>query len=116
MHIHIETIDDGIIVATPQGSVDCSSADTFGEKFLPLFDQARTVILDGSQLSFITSAGLRVLLTAQQKSTPPKRFILCARLTITSVTSSESPASMPCSSMPTTKNKPYNSSKPHKLR
>ncbi|MBC6444838.1 MAG: STAS domain-containing protein [Alphaproteobacteria bacterium GM202ARS2] len=78
MHIHIDTVDTDIVVATPQGSIDCSNADTFGEKFLPLFEQARAVILDGSQLAFITSAGLRVLLTAQQKSTPDKPFILCA--------------------------------------
>ena len=78
MQLLIETQDDDIVIATPQGQVDSSQADSFRAQLLPLFEQARVVILDGSKMDFMTSAGLRVLLSAQQKGAAPKKFVLCA--------------------------------------
>ncbi|MBC6497321.1 MAG: STAS domain-containing protein [Alphaproteobacteria bacterium GM7ARS4] len=66
------------VVVAPQDSVDSHNAQDLQEQLLPLFEDADAVILDGHAMPFITSAGLRVLLMAQQKGTTPKQFILCA--------------------------------------
>ena len=62
-----ETID-GIMVMTPRGRVDSNSARELEEALLPLFDAGAPVLVDLDSMSYISSAGLRVLLLAARRS------------------------------------------------
>ncbi|MDQ6435510.1 STAS domain-containing protein [Mesorhizobium sp. LHD-90] len=67
MDIRKETIDT-ITVLTPVGRVDSNSAREVEDALLPLFDEGHPVLVDFGQLSYISSAGLRVLLLAARRS------------------------------------------------
>ena len=67
MEITKETID-GVVVISPVGRVDSNSAREVEEALLPLFDAAAPVVVDFATLSYISSAGLRVLLLAARRS------------------------------------------------
>lgn len=67
MEITRETID-GTTVMSPQGRVDTNSARAVEEALLPLFDAGAPVLVDLESMSYISSAGLRVLLLAARRS------------------------------------------------
>jgi len=49
-----------------QGKVDSVSAPQLEEILLPTFNEAEQVILDFSEVTYVTSAGLRVLITGHE--------------------------------------------------
>jgi len=57
-----------ITVVTPVGRVDSNSARELEGVLLPLFDQDGPVLVDFALLTYISSAGLRVLLLAARRS------------------------------------------------
>ncbi|WP_342644017.1 STAS domain-containing protein [Rhodoligotrophos ferricapiens] len=59
---------DGIDVIAPVGRVDSNTARDLESALLPAFDGGRKVIVDFSRLTYISSAGLRVLLLAAKQS------------------------------------------------
>jgi anti-anti-sigma factor len=59
---------NGVAVLTPVGRVDSNSAREVEAVLLPLFDAAAPVLVDFAQLTYISSAGLRVLLLAARRS------------------------------------------------
>lgn len=67
MDITRETIE-GVTVMTPHGRVDSNSARDLEEVLLPLFDDGEAVLVDLDKMSYISSAGLRVLLLAARRS------------------------------------------------
>lgn len=67
MDIKKETIG-GITVMAPRGRVDSNSARELEEALLPLFDGGTPVLVDLDSMSYISSAGLRVLLLAARRS------------------------------------------------
>ena len=67
MDIRKETIE-GTTVLTPVGRVDSNSAREVEDALLPLFDAGHPVLVDFAELSYISSAGLRVLLLAARRS------------------------------------------------
>jgi len=61
-------MSDEIQVARPQGRLDSNSGPVFEKELLGHIDGgSRRVLLDLSQLSYISSAGLRVILVAAKK-------------------------------------------------
>ena len=58
----------GVTVVEPQGRVDSNSARELEDVLLPLFDGAEPVLVDFGGMSYISSAGLRVLLLAARRS------------------------------------------------
>lgn len=62
-----ETID-GVAVMKPLGRVDSNTARELEAALLPLFDGAAPVLVDFEGLTYISSAGLRVLLLAARRS------------------------------------------------
>ena len=62
-----ETIE-GVTVMAPHGRVDSNSARDLEEVLLPLFDDGEAVLVDLDKMSYISSAGLRVLLLAARRS------------------------------------------------
>ena len=49
-----------------EGRLDTNTSPRFQEALIPAFDEAKEITLDFSGLAYISSAGLRVLLTGQK--------------------------------------------------
>jgi anti-anti-sigma factor len=58
----------GRFVVTLAGELDLAAADGFWAELEPLIEPAGMVVLDGTELSFLDSSGLRVLLLANAKA------------------------------------------------
>lgn len=67
MEIRKEAVE-GTTVIVPVGRVDSGSARELEEALLPLFDESTPILIDFESLSYISSAGLRVLLLAARRS------------------------------------------------
>jgi anti-anti-sigma factor len=66
-----ETKKDGVVILGVSGRLDASNAATLEEKLLALIAAGNTrLVVDGSRLDYISSAGLRVLLIAAKRLTP----------------------------------------------
>ncbi len=69
MDIQIKTIED-VKVAVLAGDVDAKTAPIVTEKVLPLAeDTGSKILLDMSQVSYMSSAGLRMLLSLYRQAT-----------------------------------------------
>lgn len=67
METRIVNADDVTIVEV-QGKLDTTTANAFQQELFDLIDKgARKVLIDASHLSYVSSAGLRVLLAAGKK-------------------------------------------------
>jgi len=75
-----QTETNGIVVVALQGRLDTNTSVTLEEELLRLAGQkSHRVVVDLSELDFISSSGLRVLLTAGKKSkSVTGRIVLCA--------------------------------------
>lgn len=58
----------GRFVVTLAGELDLAAADGFWTELEPLIEPAGVVVLDGTELSFLDSSGLRVLLLANARA------------------------------------------------
>ena len=58
----------GRFVITLAGELDLAAADGFWAELEPLIEPSGVVVLDGTELSFLDSSGLRVLLLANAKA------------------------------------------------
>ena len=74
-----KTLENGKVTLTPDGKLDTWSAPELQEVLIPAFDEAGSggsVVLDFVKLSYVSSAGLRVLFfgekTAEEKHIPMK--------------------------------------------
>ena len=69
---------DGLLVVSPSGKLDSGNTQAFEESLLAQMDApVRGVLFDFSQLDYISSAGLRVILrTLKQFQTQGLRFML----------------------------------------
>ena len=74
----IET--NGVVVVALQGRLDTNTSAILEEELLELADEkSHRIVVDLSELGFISSSGLRVLLTAGKKSKRVTgRIVLCA--------------------------------------
>ena len=59
-------LEDGKMMLALEGRLDTITAPRLQEQLIPAFDEAKEVTLDFSQLEYISSAGLRVLLTGDK--------------------------------------------------
>ncbi len=76
----IQTETNGIVVVALQGRLDTNTSVTLEEELLKLAgERSHRIVVDLSKLDFISSSGLRVLLTAGKKSKRVNgRMVLCA--------------------------------------
>ncbi|MBN1484498.1 MAG: STAS domain-containing protein [Chloroflexia bacterium] len=66
MEINTRVVD-GVQVVSVSGSVDAGTAEKFEQGLMPLTQgQEPRVLVDMSDLSYMSSAGLRILLSAQK--------------------------------------------------
>jgi anti-sigma B factor antagonist len=68
MEITIKTIDQ-IKVAEISGDIDASSAPSVSEAILPLVEPESRIILDMTEVPYMSSAGLRTLLSTYRQVT-----------------------------------------------
>ncbi len=59
-------LEDGALLIALEGELDTLSSPDFEELLEPLLDEAQSLTLDFEKLEYISSAGLRVLLAAEQ--------------------------------------------------
>ncbi len=69
----------GVTVVEVRGRVDSTTAPALGERLTATLDAPeRRVVLDLTQLEYISSAGFRVLLLAARRAEEARsRFVLC---------------------------------------
>ena len=58
--------ENGKLTLAIEGKLDTNTAPQLNDVLLPAFDEVKQIELDFSQLSYISSAGLRVLLTGEK--------------------------------------------------
>ena len=72
-------IKENYIIAKPFDKVDATNADDFAESMLDLFKNCKNVVLDFTNLNYISSAGLRsVLIAAKEAQNIGGSFVLCS--------------------------------------
>jgi len=63
-----KTLKDGKLILAIDGRLDTITAPQFQETLLPAFDEAKELLLDFAELTYLSSAGLRVLLMGQKEA------------------------------------------------
>lgn len=74
------TLENGKLIFALGGRLDTTTAGLLQEEVIPALDEAAQIELDFSELIYVSSAGLRVLLIAQKAATAKK-----VSLTLTNV-------------------------------
>jgi anti-sigma B factor antagonist len=67
MEINIKTVND-VKIAVLKGDIDASTAPSVTQSVLPLIEPEKTMILDMTEVPFMSSAGLRVLLSLYRQT------------------------------------------------
>ena len=80
MDIQIKQIDN-IYVASLSGELNQRTAPTLQEKIEPLIKQDCKILLEMSELSYLSSAGLRILLLIYRQITNNQGLVALANLT-----------------------------------
>ena len=77
MEIKVETFGDATVLV-PVARVDSATAKAFEAKVLQVVNSgAPRIIIDFSELDYISSAGLRVVLVGAKMTRTPRKFALC---------------------------------------
>lgn len=77
MEIKVETFGEATVLV-PVARVDSATAKAFEAKVLQVVNGgAPRVVLDFSELDYISSAGLRVVLVGAKMTRAPRKFVLC---------------------------------------
>ena len=71
-----KTINEKILTFTLSGRLDTTTAPQLDAEIISSFEDADILILDFSSLDYISSAGLRVLLSAQKIMNKKGRMII----------------------------------------
>ena len=68
VHVSVDYDIPGLVRVYPVGSLDSSTANILEQEVAPLLDgDATTVVLDLRDVTFLTSAGLRVIVAARKR-------------------------------------------------
>lgn len=71
---------DGFLILCLEGRLDANNSKIFEEKLLAVIDQGETrLVIDLSQLDYVSSAGLRTFLLGSKRLTPAGgQIVLCS--------------------------------------
>jgi len=61
-----KTQENGRIILAVEGKISTTTSQQFQETLIPVFDEAKEVVLDFSEVAYIASAGLRVIFTGYE--------------------------------------------------
>ena len=76
-----EAKENDVLILTVTGDLNSHTSPVFEQALLPRIDAGELLVLiDGANLKYISSAGLRVFLKARQKLLPRKGKIALCRL------------------------------------
>ncbi|MCR6632708.1 MAG: STAS domain-containing protein [Magnetospirillum sp.] len=77
MEIKVETFGEATVLV-PVARVDSATAKAFEARVLQVVNSGVSrIILDFSELDYISSAGLRVVLVGAKMTRAPRKFVLC---------------------------------------
>ncbi|UCH26266.1 MAG: STAS domain-containing protein [Trueperaceae bacterium] len=79
MELNVKTVDQ-LTVVEPLGDIDGKTAPTFQEEVLALIEPGSRILIDMSGVSFMSSAGLRVMLLTHRKATESEARIVLVGL------------------------------------
>lgn len=79
MELNIKTIND-VKIATIKGDIDASTAPSVTQEVLPLIEPGKRMILDMTEVPFMSSAGLRVLLSLYRQTSVKEGKLLLVGL------------------------------------
>lgn len=78
MEVHEENLD-GATVLVPVSRVDSATAKAFEARVLQVVNSGvGKIIMDFSEMDYISSAGLRVVLVGAKMTRAPRKFVLCS--------------------------------------
>ena len=77
MEINVNTIDQ-VTVVEIVGDIDGKTAPQVQEQILPLIQPDGKILLDMSQVDYMSSAGLRLLLGTHRQATSNKAIVMLA--------------------------------------
>ena len=78
MNLAVTKNDDGTVLTVAiEGSIDTVTAPRFEAELNPLYDGVRELILDFAAVDYVSSAGLRVIMSADQPSASSETGSLC---------------------------------------
>ncbi len=77
MNLAVTKNDDGTVLTVAiEGSIDTVTAPRFEAELNPLYDGVRELILDFAAVDYVSSAGLRVIMSADQRMSEAGRLVL----------------------------------------
>ncbi len=79
MEINIKTVNDATI-AVLKGDIDASTAPLVSKEVLPLVEAGKKMILDMTEVPYMSSAGLRLLLSLYRQTTTKEGKLLLVGL------------------------------------
>ncbi|WP_024545272.1 STAS domain-containing protein [Picosynechococcus sp. NKBG15041c] len=79
MQISLQTIDD-LQIASLTGDIDASTAPIVTEQILPIIKPSAKIILDMTKVAYMSSAGLRMLLSLHRQSTGQNSILVIVGL------------------------------------
>lgn len=79
MEINIKTIND-VKIAVLKGDIDASTAPLVSKEVLPLVEAGKKMILDMTDVPYMSSAGLRVLLSLYRQTSLKEGTLLLVGL------------------------------------
>lgn len=71
-----KTVNDGKLTLAPQGMIDTANAPAFDTEMEIAVTETKNLVIDFSQVEYISSSGLRVLLKAQKKMASIGQMVL----------------------------------------
>ncbi len=71
---------NAIQIVSVQGDIDSKTAPTFQDMLLPICSSSNNLVLDMSQVTFMSSAGLRVLLALYRRAAQENSYLVLVGL------------------------------------
>ncbi|MDR2598692.1 MAG: STAS domain-containing protein [Oscillospiraceae bacterium] len=75
-----KTQENGKITLTLNGRLDTTTAPSLQEDIVPAIDEANEIVVDFADLTYVSSAGLRVLLMAEKMAKASDKTMILSNI------------------------------------
>ena len=72
-----KTLENGVLIVALQGRLDTTTAPQLEQELMASLDGVTALRFDFAELDYISSAGLRVLLTSQKRMNKQGTMVVC---------------------------------------